>query len=191
MINFFRNFIFFLFIFFKPFFSNSVEITNIASVDNYSITNYDLSHRVSILKKIQNKQISDENLNAIIENLINEKVKEIEINKNKIEINKQIIINQFNARYSNNFDTSTLNYEIKKFLMEKIKRDLQWNELLNKKFYNKLTVNLSEINEVIKSRNIPEEKKEEFIMMEKNKKLASISNNYFNFIKSQKYIKIY
>ena len=185
-----RSIIFFFIFFFQSSFLNSIEIKNVATVNNSSITNYDVIKRVALLEKIQNKKILVEDYYLIIQNLIDEKVKEIEIENNKIKIDMQIVKEQFNKKYPN-FNKNQFDNKIKDFLIKKTQIDLQWNVLLNKKFYNKLAVNLSEINEVMKSRNISNDKKEDFILLEKNKKLVSISNNYFNLIKSKTYIEIF
>lgn len=176
----------FLFIFFISFNLSANEIKTLASVDNYSITNYDLFFEISVLEKINNNKVPKNYKNLILNQLINEKVKELEVNKNNILISEQIINESLNRIKKK----ENINNDIKKYLSDKIIVNLKWNKLINLKFGNRLGINMNEINEIMNS-NKKSVKKDEIIKLTKNKKINQISLNYFNQIKSNYLIKIY
>ena len=176
-----------IFIFLFSNISKSIEIKSIAIVNNYSISNYDLIKTINILEQIKNEKIMKKEYNSILEKLINDKIKIIEIEKNNIEVDNEIINKQLIEKFPN-INDSNVSKELRNYLFNDLKMNYQWNILLNRKFSNKLTVNLNEIEEVMKTRNIPDDKKNSFILMEKNKKLVSVSNSYFNEVSSSTYV---
>ena len=176
-----------IFIFLFSNISKSIEIKSIAVVNNYSISNYDLIKTINILEQIKNKKIMKKEYSLILEKLINDKIKIIEIEKNKIEVDNKIINKQLIEKFPN-INDANVSKELRNYLFNDLKINYQWNILLNRKFSNKLTVNLTEIEEVMKTRNIPDDKKNSFILMEKNKKLVSVSNSYFNEVSSSTYV---
>jgi len=106
------------------------------------------------------------------------------MNNKNLEKRLKIIKNQ-------NFQNQELTKNEEKYLKEKIATEMKWNKLILINYKNKISININEINELIKKNQIKENQKEEFILMEKNKKLNILSKTHFNEVKKKFYIKIY
>ena len=72
-------------------------------------------------------------------------------------------------------------------MYKKIEISMQWNKLITLLFTNKLEININEIEENIKSKNIDLKNKDEIIKMEKVKKINILSKTHYNKVK-QKYL---
>ena len=81
--------------------ANANEIKSIVQVDSYSITNVDLIKEIQINQILRNKPLNDAEKRVLLKNLIEEKIKEIEVNKNNISINKTIVNNRVTQILSN------------------------------------------------------------------------------------------
>jgi len=181
---------FFLFLFF---FNNEAyvfEIKSIVTIDENNITNYDLQKSIELTELIQGRKISQFETRSILENTINLKIKEIELNKLEIEIKKENINKKFNSIIKQISNDKQINNEMKGLIYKQIETQERWNNLIFFKFRNKLEVNINEINEIAKLRNLNNKQKEELIFSEKNKKINIISNTYFNEIKSKYLVKM-
>jgi len=181
-----KIFLFLSFLLYKNI-SIAIEIKTIAIVNNSTISSYDLKKTIIALEEIRKEKIKAQEYNLILEKLINNKIKNTEIEKNKIDVDDKILDKLLNEKYPN-LKNINISKNAKNYLFEELKINHQWNLLLNRKFNNKLTVNINEIEEVMKSRKIPDDKKNSFILVEKNKKLVTISNTYFNEILSKTYV---
>ena len=173
-----KVFIFIIFILFY-FSSPSISVTNkvLVTIDNSIITELDLKKEIEFIKFINKSQI-DENSEKvrkdIIENLIDKKIKKIEIDNAKIEITDKEIEN-----YTYNYLASNkINYEIlntfftskqieKDYLKNIIIIEIGWIKLIRKMYESKININLTEINEEIKK----ESKNAEDIEKLKNQKV--------------------
>jgi len=164
----------------------SNEIKTLASVNDISITNYDVLIEVNTLEKIKKKKFSENEKRLILQELINEKIKELEINSQNIEVSNEIINNNLLSVVGNR----TIPKNISDHLKKKLTINMKWNRLINLKFSGKLEVNVNEINESLKS-NKNKITKDKALEINKNKKINLMSNNYFKEIKKKYLIKIY
>jgi len=173
-----KIFIFIIFILFY-FSSPSISVTNkvLVTIDNSIITELDLKKEIEFIKFINKSQI-DENSEKvrkdIIENLIDKKIKKIEIDNAKIEITDKEIENYTYNYLSNN----KINYEIlnafytakqieKDYLKNIIIIEIGWIKLIRRMYESRININLTEINEEIKKESINTENIEKF----KNQKI--------------------
>lgn len=187
----------FLSIFFFSIFvsiSHSIQIKNLISINNLVITNVDFANELQFNRIMLNKsEFNKIEQNLIFESLIKEKIKELEIKEEKIkisdnQINKRVeqIIQQL--KNTNKENENKINF-IKEKLKEKIYIQSAWDELIFKKFSRNLNVNLSEINERAKTKKIEKDKIENLIQIEKQKKIVSNSETYYNEIKQKYFLK--
>ena len=174
---------------------NKYEI--IAVVNDISITRLDLSKELTIIKILNNKQsISQDEIYIGLNNLIEEKIKKIEIEKEKLTIDKKTIDNLYYTLIQNlNLNNSNIDKINSNLIKEKIKIDKLWNELVAKKYSWKININMDEINKKIlqNKENIKdvEETKNNLIIKEKNKKLSVYSKFYLNQLKKKTLIKYF
>jgi len=195
----------FLFIFIFLFSYNSSaeqKLTLVASINNFVITNLDISNEVELIA-ILNNSISVNNeavKKAALDNLVEEILKSSAIKKNSIDdIANNLIDKQYNSllkKISQN--NKSISPEIKKNIYEKILLDYQWNTLVSKKYSWMISVNMSEIDDKLKTageeindQNKYQIKKNELIMIERNKKLSVYSQNYLEQIKKKALIKFF
>ena len=173
-----KIFIFIIFILFY-FSSPSISVINkvLVTIDNSIITELDLKKEIEFIKFINKSQI-DENSEKvrkdIIENLIDKKIKKIEIDNAKIEITDKEIENYTYNYLSNN----KINYEIlnafytakqieNDYLKNIIIIEIGWIKLIRRMYESRININLTEINEEIKKESINTENIEKF----KNQKI--------------------
>ena len=89
-----------------------------------------------------------------------------------------------------NYKLDDLNQDkIKEYMFKKVEINMKWNKLVTILFSKKLEINMNEIEENIKNKNIDIKKKEEMIQIEKTKKINIISNTFYNEIKRKYLIK--
>jgi len=173
-----KVFIFIIFILFY-FSSPSISVTNkvLVTIDNSIITELDLKKEIEFIKFINKSQI-DENSEKvrkdILENLIDKKIKKIEIDNARIEITDKEIENYTYNYLSNN----KINYEIlnafytakqieNDYLKNIIIIEIGWIKLIRRMYESRININLTEINEEIKKESINTENIEKF----KNQKI--------------------
>ena len=169
--------------------TNANEIKSIVQVGSYSITNIDLIKEIRINEIIKKRELSDPEKKNILQNLIEEKIKEIELKKNNITVDKTIV-NKRVTQIINNYQLDISNQnKIKKYMFNKVEINMRWNRLITILFSRKLEINMNELEENIKNKNIDIEKKEEMIRIEKTKKINIISNTFYNEIKRKYLIK--
>ena len=174
---------------------NKFEI--IAVVNDVSITRLDLSKELEVIKILNNKKtISQDEIYIGLNNLIEEKIKKIEIEKEKLTIDKKTINNLYYTLIQNlNLNNSNIDKITSNLIKEKIKIDKLWNELVAKKYFWKININMDEINKKIlqNKENIKdvEETKNNLIIKEKNKKLSVYSKFYLNQLKKKTLIKYF
>ena len=173
-----KIFIFIIFILFY-FSSPSISVTNkvLVTIDNSIITELDLKKEIEFIKFINKSQI-DENSEKvrkdIIENLIDKKIKKIEIDNAKIEITDKEIENYtYNYLSNNKINYETLNafYTAKQIENDYLKNiiiiEIGWIKLIRRMYESRININLTEINEEIKKESINTENIEKF----KNQKI--------------------
>ena len=170
---------------------NALEIKVLATINQESISNYDLKLEKKILEILNKRKISKKDENIILQRMVNEKIKYIETKTKKVEINNKNLEKRLKIIKNQNFQNQELTKNEEKYLKEKIATEMKWNKLILINYKNKISININEINELIKKNQIKENQKEEFILMEKNKKLNIFSKTHFNEVKKKFYIKIY
>lgn len=189
--NIFKIFVFVLLFFNLENSSNSVEIKNLASINNKSITNLDLIQEIKIMELLENVKIKKNDHSFVLQKMIRDKIKAIEIEKNKISIPEKSITNQYDFLKKNKLKEKKIPKELEKLIMLKIENTYKWNKLVNSIYSNKLAINIDEIEEIMKSQKIPENKRNQIIKIEKNKKLNTFSKTHFNKVKKKYLIKKY
>jgi len=192
-----KKILFYIIIFFifntQVIYAKNFEIKTLASINNTSITNFDLFNEIKLLEIIENNKVSIQSQKLILNQLIDEKIKELETKEiklnsnqlNNIEKKKSLIINKINNKNLN------VNNDIKKRLKRKLEISLKWEKLIYLKFRNKIEVNLNEIESLLKSNMKNKTDKEKIINFEKQKKLQTISKGYFDQIKNKYLIEFY
>ena len=124
-------------------------------IDEKIITSIDLLNETRYLMSI-NKELKNIEKNKIYElakkTLIRNKIKEVEIFRNLGEhnIDNKVIINVLLKQYNTNSEKELDNYfnnnKINKnFVMNKIKNEILWNEIIVVKFLNKVKINKEQI----------------------------------------------
>jgi len=190
--------IFFLsFLFFQITLANP-EIFTVVTVNNSIITNLDIKYEMTLLK-ILNKDLYDKVKNAeefATSSLIEDSLKKDEIKKYNIEAEKKNLDQQYYKIFNQlKINSNNLPNGINLKILDRIKRDLEWNILVSKLYTWKVNINVNEIEEVIKSTNKDLStneyivKKEQIINNEKNKKLQIYSQNHLNNLKKNSIIK--
>jgi len=193
--------IFFTFYFLLTHPLKSEQYKIIVSINDKIITNLDLKNEIEILKILNNNpnlkysQIYNPALNG----LIDAKIKQIETEKNKVNIENEIVEKYFeiflkNSQYKReNISEFRIN-----IIKEKIKEDLAWNKLISNLYTWKVNINMNEIESRIdnilkeeKNQNNAKEIKSQLINEETNKKLNVFSRYHFLKVKKEMMIKYY
>ena len=189
-----KIFIFYLIInFFNSANANSYKI--LVTIDNYPITQIDLDNEIKILSILNKKDLSDQQINIALNNLIEEIIKKKEINNENLTINNSLINNNFLQLSKNlNLNISYIDKNLIFLIKEKIKIDKLWNDLIVRKYGWKINVNINEINQKLKLKykeNYSNQIKDNFVLEEKNKKLSVYSRYHLSKLKEQSMIKFY
>jgi len=197
----------FFFIIFFLFFYNSQgqSLTNnvVVTIDSSIITELDLKKEIEFIKFINKSEINDNTAKTkkeITENLIDRKIKQIEVENAKIDINKIEIEKYFyNYLVSNKIDEEILNNFYKTHQLDNdyfkniISIDLRWAKMIRQIYENRININLSEIDKQlkndIKSTEVNEKLKNELILSEKNKVLNKFSITHLERSKKKYLIK--
>lgn len=173
--------------------SSAKEIINLLSVNNIVITNYDFEKYNEMIKITQKRNY---NKQFLINYIINEKIKEIELEKMKIKIDENQI-EKLTKNFVNNlgedFDKleNDKKNEVEHFVKNSIRLNEKWNEFVNIKFSRNFKINIDEVNKIAVDNNLNKEQKEKLKVIEINKKLISFSNSLFEEIKRDYYIKLF
>jgi hypothetical protein len=171
--------------------TNSLEIKVLARVNNQAISNYDLFVEIKSQELLDNSTINQSQHRQILQQMIDETIKESEVRKENILADKKIVNIKLNEILSRLSDEIKLDDQIKSNIKSKIENSIKWNNLILLKFRNKIQINTNEINQIIKSRDLNEQEKQRITILEKNKKLQVFSKTYFNDVKKKYFVKIY
>ena len=170
-------------------------IIKIASVNEKLITNIDLQEEIIINKILYGKNI--QNIESLsLNNLIDQIIKEIEIKQNNIIIEKKIIDDEYQKFIISKKINNEVTNKMKDQIYQKIKTEIEWNNLITKLYGWRTNINLSEINEILSSNkdtenNIANLNKEKLIEIEKIKKFKVYSLNHLDEKKKMALIKFY
>ena len=170
-------------------FSNAKEIRVLATINNQSITNYDLLIEIQTIEFLNDIKISNQQHSMILQQIVNNKIKEIEIQTYKLNINEELVNKKIEEIIKKK--NKTINNEIKINLKNNFKIQESWNRLINLKYSNKLSINVNEIDQIIISKNLKEKDRNKIINIEKNKKLNIYSKTFFNEIKIKYLVKLF
>jgi hypothetical protein len=171
--------------------SQSKELNNhiIVSIDNLIITELDLNKEINFIKFVRSGEI---NINSevlkkeAIETLIDRKIKDIETNMLKIEVQEKEVENNL-YRYLTELKTNNENlnffyieHEIEKDYLRNIVRvDMRWSKLIRQLYESRININMTEISkEVEKDKKNAEEDtqlKNKILINEQNKLLNKFS----------------
>ncbi|MDC1148854.1 hypothetical protein OAT00_04220 [Pelagibacteraceae bacterium] len=169
----------------------SLEVKILATVNNQTISNYDLFVEIKSLEFLNNKTISKSQHRQILQQMIDEKIREIEVKENNISADKKDVNVKINEIFSQFSDKTKLDDQLKSNIISKIENSIKWNNLILIKFRNKIEINTNEIDQIIKSKDLDEQEKQKITILEKNKKLQVFSKTYFNEVKKKYFAKIY
>lgn len=179
--------------------SNNVIVT----IDNIIITELDFKKELDFIKFINKEEIDTNSAKIkkeIIESLIDRKIKKIEVDNAKIEINEKEIENYlYNYFISNKINDEMLNDFYKKYQLENdylkniISIDSRWIKMIRQIYESRININLTEVNEEIKKKNLSVEDSEklrnQIISSEKNKILNKFSATHLEKSKRKYLIK--
>jgi len=167
----------------------------IVTVNNDPITQIDLDYEIKILSILTNRDISKQQVNIAINNLIEESIKKKEIKNQKLEIDDSLINNYLLQMSKNlNLNQKSIDQNLIFLIKEKIKIDKLWNDLIIKEYGWKISINMKEINQKLKEKykeNYSNQIKDNLILEEKTKKLGVYSRYHLNKLKEQSLIKFY
>ena len=174
------------------------NLTIVLSVNNSLVTELDVKKEIKILRIInKNANIQNANIKKIVmDNIVNDLIKQKEVEKENINIDKKIIDSNFQRIIANIDENNTLVDQDKIEIYKKIELDLKWNFLISNKFRWNINVNIDEIDKKIADNKIENEDekfklKEKLINETKEQKLKIHSNIYLEKIKRQYLIKYY
>jgi len=182
-------FLIFISLFFTFTSARTVEIKSLVTINNTIITNYDLIKNIELIQILENRNISKSETQIVLQSIIEQKVKELELIKYKIQIDQAMLNNKTNL-IVNKKNYGEKKKEIKEFLLKKTEIQEKWNKLIFLKFANKLEVNINENDEIIKKNNLSNDERSKVLNNHKNRKINIISKTYFNEIKGKYLIKI-
>ena len=167
----------------------------IVTVNNDPITQIDLDYEVKTLSILNNRDISKQQINIALNNLIEESIKKKEIINEKLKIDNSLINNHFLQISRNlNLNPKSMDQNLIFLIKEKIKIDKLWNDLIIKKYGWKISVNMKEIDQKLKEKykeSYSNQIKDNLILEEKTKKLGVFSRYHLNKLKEQSLIKFY
>ena len=174
------------------------NLTIVLSVNNSLVTELDVKKEIKILRIInKNANIQNANIKKIVmDNIVNDLIKQKEVEKENINIDKKIIDSNFQRIIANIDENNALADQDKIEIFKKIELDLKWNLLISNKFRWNINVNIDEIDKKIADNKIENEDekfklKEKLINETKEQKLKIYSNIYLEKIKRQYLIKYY
>ena len=179
-----------LFVFLTTVSFSEQKLKVLATINNESITNIDLLNEIKIiqvLNKEKNINFESENTKQIaLTNIVNEILKNLEVNTLEIKANKNLIDEQYskliNTLGENKNQVSAI---LREKIYQKIELDNRWNSLILQQYSWKTSVNMKEIDQKLKTiqkKDTNSEQsfnlKEQILMTEKNKKISTYSNNH-------------
>ena len=192
-----------LFVFLTTVSFSEQKLKVLATINNESITNIDLLDEIKIiqvLNKEKNINFESENTKQIaLTNIVNEILKNLEVNTLEIKANKNLIDEQYskliNTLGENKNQVSAI---LREKIYQKIELDNRWNSLILQQYSWKTSVNMKEIDQKLKTiqkKDTNSEQsfnlKEQILMTEKNKKISTYSNNHLEKIKKKALIKFF
>jgi len=163
-----KNYLLILFLCFALNNAKSIESKIIHNIENEIITNIDIKNQFKYLVALNNslKELNKEKILSISnESIIREKIKKIEISKNfkEVRLNEDYIdillkniYSRLNLNSIDEFELYLKDYDLTiSKIKSKITIDALWNELIIKKYGNKININEDKLkNEILKNSKI-------------------------------------
>ncbi len=154
MINFTKRFITIFFLFLLNFgTSKALQNKILIKIENEVISTYELKNKINTLITLSNKKVNQKNVDKLkkiaVDQLINTKLKKIELSKYNIEVGESNVINYLKnisngniEEFKNIFKDNNLNYNI---YIEEVRIQLGWQQLIYSIYQNKVIVNDNDI----------------------------------------------
>ena len=154
MINFTKRFITIFFLFLLNFgTSKALQNKILIKIENEVISTYELKNKINTLITLSNKKVNQKNVDKLkkiaVDQLINTKLKKIELSKYNIEVDESNVINYLKnisngniEEFKNIFKDNNLNYNI---YIEEIKIQLGWQQLIYSIYQSKVIVKDNDI----------------------------------------------
>jgi len=197
-----KKVIFFFFFFFYVD-SYSKEITNKTKIQVGSeiITDYEILIEKNFLMLINPQNIGNVSKEIIEktaqDNLISRKIKILEtnifkVNADKNEVDRELFnfleVQKLTEDKVYNF---TKRFKINEnYLRDIIELEIKWKNLIGNIYFNKININITEIDQEIQKKNIPNSDKEKIIALERNKVLNNFLSNHLELSKKKYLIQI-
>ena len=154
MINFTKRFITIFFLFLLNF-GNSEALQNkiLVKIENEVISTYELKNKINTIITLSNKKVNQKNVDKLkkiaVDQLINTKLKKIELSKYNIKVEESNVMNYLKniskgnlEEFKDIFKDNNLNYNI---YIEEIKIQLGWQQLIYSIYQNKVIVKDNDI----------------------------------------------
>ena len=170
MINFTKRFITIFFLFLLNFgTSKALQNKILIKIENEVISTYELKNKINTLITLSNKKVNQENVDKLkkiaVDQLINIKLKQIELSKYNIKVDESNVINYLKnisngniEEFKNIFKDNNLNYNI---YIEEVRIQLGWQQLIYSIYQNKVIVNdndiKNELNKILKKKSFIKE----------------------------------
>jgi peptidyl-prolyl cis-trans isomerase SurA len=152
--------IFFFLIFFLNGISNAkIENKIIAKVGNEVITSFEIKNKILRTLILNNSNINQENIDKlkeqVLDNLINIKLKENELEKTNVEIETNRI-NEYLSKITSNdiaklknlFKQNNVSFEL---FIDELKTEFRWQKFIYQKYSKKIEVNENSLNDEIET----------------------------------------
>ena len=194
-----KKILFIFIIFFSTTVNSNEKIITLATVNNVSITNVDLKDEMLILKVLNDSKKIDKNTlqQSAFQNLVDQAVRQVEVESNKIKISEQVNNQMYNSIKKKLTDNGIASTKILNKIKKKNEIDYAWNSLISMKYGWKINININEIDQrlialgyIDPSNPDTIKQKNNLITQEKNKKFNFYSRNHLDLTKKKLLIKI-
>lgn len=153
-----KRYLFFIYFFFLNFFlinnvKSNIENAIVIKINNKILTEYEVKNKILRSLFLAGEEFDQKKIDSIkkqvLENLIDLKLKEIQLEKFNFELN-EARINQYIEKISgknvetlkNDFKNLSLNFEL---FFEEIETELKWQQFIFKNYANKINIDETEI----------------------------------------------
>ena len=156
--NFRFSIILFFILIYKSHLFSALQNKILVKIENEIISSYELKNKINTLIVLSNKEVNQSNVDKLkriaIEQLINTKIKEIELQKYNIQLSDENINGYLNKISTNNIDGlkakfTKNNLDFKLYLSE-VKTQLGWQQLIYSIYEKKVVVNEDDITDDLK-----------------------------------------
>lgn len=142
--------------FFEVLFAN-IKDKIIVKVENEIITNYDIKNKIITSLVLSNQEINQKNINnlkkKVLNQLIDLKLKKIELSKYKIQSDEKKINSYLNSisennlqSFKNKFIENNINFEL---FLDEVDTELRWRKLIYSFYAKKIIINEEEVDREI------------------------------------------